>query len=756
MIHVDRSRVSAPAVLGSTAAKTACELARKFFDPKFKPSSAKFIQRLQERFEWNWALLREARPALDKLFHSKCAFCESLDSTDNPLDVGHFRPITEVVDSTGEGSAARSSTGYWWLAYEWENLYLICRACSDRSQVSFPIEGRLAAPGTLGAALLDEQPLLLDPCADEPSEYLGFVSNAATGTVVARHGLPSLREARAAATIEYFSLNREPLIALRRNAINVLQSEWNAALGDGKVGPRAKRFPTQLGADRPYLAALREQSARLAAALIGRLSARDAMAATMLLAEVVPGMAGLARPVPATPAPQAAPEPPRSTRRGKRRRRMPSAHGWYLRRVEIANFKAISRLALDIPRVTGGESDRKIGWKVLLGENGTGKSSVLQAIVLAFMGERFVRSEGIAPRSLLRRQGNGKIASAGFVKLFWVDLAAPTVMRFRRGKIVFEGQSPPSSLVLRAYGATRHLPRGRHKATAEAHPKDVENLFDPFRPVCDADTWLRQRRGAKAFGSAALSLKDLLGMSSRTRVSRRGGRVWLRIGGVDVTLDEMSAGYQSVVVLAVDIIAAVYGQTHDLRYASGIVLIDELDAHLHPRWKMQIVPSLRRTFPGLQFIATTHEPLCLRGLRSGEIAVMHRENRVVKVVTELPSPEGLRVDQLLTSPLFGLHSTVDPDADRDFQRYYQLLAKASLTENESGERDALSKRLTEAGILGMPVVGPTRRDQLIYEAVDQYLAREPLMSVNERMTFKDETKKKVADIWRDVLSTTTA
>ena len=230
----------------------------------------------------------------------------------------------------------------------------------------------------------------------------------------------------------------------------------------------------------------------------------------------------------------------------------------------------------------------------------------------------------------------------------------------------------------------------------------------------------------------------------------------LRLSGVDVTLDELSAGYQSVVVLAVDIMAGVFGQARDLRFASGIVLIDELDAHLHPRWKMQIVSSLRRTFPGLQFIATTHEPLCLRGLKTGEIAVMRRENRTVKVIGDVPSPEGLRVDQLLTSPLFGLHSTVDPAADRDFQRYYQLLGKTVLTNEEERERQELSRRLTEAGILGTPVVGHTRRDQLIYDAVDRYLAKEPLLSADERTQFREETKQKVASIWQDVLASVVA
>ncbi len=752
MIHVDRGRVEVPPALQSPAVERERHRAAEFFSPSAKPASQKF----QERYEVNWTLLRETRSALEKLFQGKCAFCESPNSTVNPLDVGHFRPITEIMETLPNASVSSSSRpAYWWLAYEWENLYLICRACAERSRLTFPVAGKRATPGTRGAGLQSEQPLLLDPCIDQPEEYLTFTRGGTPGLVVDR-GQPPSGAFRGQVTIETFDLNREELIHQRAAAMKALELAWARARQGGFKGLGAKSLRDALAPDRSYLGCLRELTLTRVRELAeaGRLQSPNRL--VTLLSPVLPEIRDVAVSPVVEPGPVAsgtrAPVPPEPRRpRRPRAAKPPATHGWYLRRVEIRNFKAIARLELDIPRGASSEKGWQTGWKVLLGENGTGKSTVLQAIVLAFMGERFLRSESIAPRTLLRRQGNGKVSASGFVKLFWVDRTAPTVMRFTRARCSFEGEAAPRELVLRAYGATRHLPRGRHKATAEARPKDVENLFDPFQPVCDAEGWLRGLKGTKAFGSAALSLKDLLGLTPRTRLSRQGGKVRVRLGGVDVTLDELSAGYQSVVVLATDIMAGVHGQAHDLRFATGIVLIDELDAHLHPRWKMQIVASLRRTFPGLQFIATTHEPLCLRGLKSGEIVVMRREGKRVQVISEVPSPEGLRVDQLLTSPLFGLHSTIDPTADRQFQRYYQLLGNPSLTAGEEEERRELSERLTEAGILGTPVVGQTRRSQLIYDAVDQYLAKEPILSLDDRKQFREETKQKVADIWKDVL-----
>jgi len=139
MIHVDRSRVPIPPLLASATVAGERAQAATFFASNPGTATLKSGQRFQERYEWNWPLLQEVRPALVDLFQNKCAFCESFEGKRNPLEVGHFRPVTEIVEESTPGaksastSAARSSVGYWWLAYDWENLYLMCRACSERS-----------------------------------------------------------------------------------------------------------------------------------------------------------------------------------------------------------------------------------------------------------------------------------------------------------------------------------------------------------------------------------------------------------------------------------------------------------------------------------------------------------------------------------------------------------------------------------------------------------------------------------------------
>ncbi len=89
------------------------------------------------------------------------------------------------------------------------------------------------------------------------------------------------------------------------------------------------------------------------------------------------------------------------------------------------------------------------------------------------------------------------------------------------------------------------------------------------------------------------------------------------------TFDELSDGYRNVVAIAADLAikaAMLNPQLAEkaLEFTPGVVLIDELDLHLHPKWQRRIIEDLRRTFPKVQFICTTHSPFLIQSLRSGE------------------------------------------------------------------------------------------------------------------------------------------
>ena len=142
----------------------------------------------------------------------------------------------------------------------------------------------------------------------------------------------------------------------------------------------------------------------------------------------------------------------------------------------------------------------------------------------------------------------------------------------------------------------------------------MRNLFDPFSPIGNATEWLLGLDD-RTFEAVARALKGLLGLETGDRLmrNRRARRVDVEAFGLRVPLEDLSDGYQSVVALATDLMISLLARWPSVDVAEGTVLIDELGAHLHPRWRMRIVPSLREVFPRVQFLSSTPDPLCLRG-----------------------------------------------------------------------------------------------------------------------------------------------
>lgn len=454
-------------------------------------------------------------------------------------------------------------------------------------------------------------------------------------------------------------------------------------------------------------------------------------------------------------------------------------------RIEIENFKAIERLELDLSTepVTlrapfdpaggpGDEIPEAVRWTTFLGENGSGKSCCLQAIGLALAADRldellaYLRAQpdgfswsdtlrrGTQTGSILLRMTGGSILDLRFDANghWWSDGGGAHI------------PSPPRmAAYIRGYGATRLLDGGPIDAASE-HVR-LANLFDPHADVLDAQAWLLGLEEGD-FNVAALTLSGFLDDDRAAALraedpdapplmTREDGEIL--VGGDP--LSYLSDGYRAVITLVCDIMAGLGAGLSDLRNATGIVLIDELGSHLHPRWKMEITARLRRELPNVQFFVSTHEPLCLRGLFGGEV-IRVRKTRPERVGDGPPqpgavslerverSPSDYRVDQLLTSEFFGLDTTIDPDLDRRFQAYYRLLAMTPEERAEKGLEGRMLELKTDIQSRTQPVLGFTRRDQLVYEAIDELLAREREMTPEERQAERTATLRRIQEIWK--------
>jgi hypothetical protein len=165
----------------------------------------------------------------------------------------------------------------------------------------------------------------------------------------------------------------------------------------------------------------------------------------------------------------------------------------------------------------------------------------------------------------------------------------------------------------------------------------------------------------------------------------------------------------------------------------GVVLIDEVDAHLHPRWQRQIGFRLTQAFPMLQFIVTSHSPFVAQAANDNGLFVLRQAEGYgfVEAIQPLRSVRGWRVDQVLTDRmLFDMEGTRDEETEQLMERHRQLVAKREWGDLDEAERDTLIKLEQElADVLTAPGESVETRKQ--QEQMRRYV-EETLTTLNER------------------------
>ncbi len=567
---------------------------------------------------------------------------------------------------------------YCWLAYEWRNLYLACPFCNRAKRNLFPMDGSRCDAFAPLKTVYQEKPLLIDPCEDDPEEHFIYRSAGESIEII---GI----DKRGQATIELLSLNRPVLIRARYDVFRVLRSQTSIEQARGDSAPYAG-----------------------------------------MIRHLLPSKTRAVQ------------------KRVSRQKESDTLRNAQIQTIDIKNFRALKSFRFRLEELARAETaDTEPGppWLTLLGENSTGKSTLLHALAVALEGDAGLKKRHWTPEDILHRAGSRR-ATTGHIEVQFTHGDKVRIAFDKKG-VRFEEGKLGARAYMRAYGATR-LPPRRGDSENRKNPGRSwsENLFDPWVALTDPARWFS--RLDKENLAAVRVLGDMLSAAKqKVKVNQISNELHIRLDGTDFSWRELSDGFQSILCLCADLIRGVPG-TQDMREASGIVLLDEIGTHLHPKWKMRIVDSLRNCFPLMQFIITTHEPLCLRGLRQGEIALLTRENGKVTLIDDLPSPENLRIDQLLTSRLFGLESTIDPAIDGKFQRYYKLL--------QTGKTDSTEYHRLRAELSGHGILGYTRRDQLIYDVLDKYLSKEMRVAARDREKLRESTLRRVAAVWTRVES----
>lgn len=541
-------------------------------------------------------------------FNNRCAYCETVLDT---AYIENFMPKSLFPD----------------IAYEWENLLPVCPTCSHSKRDLFPVDE------TNGVSLL------LNPRIDEPEKHLQFVDN---GEV-----LP--KSVRGEATIETLNLNREVLIKRRLEYFNHLKNANEVLFGNtnwiefcGIVSNVAIR--------RSFIF----NKFSITALLSLPLSKRSDMFEFLHLNSKMD------------------------------KNEFKDIYDCYRLKeenliIEKEDYNIVSQYiqSFKVDNISGLNFEYKFDFSaktpflMILGENGTGKTSLLQTMVIS--ATRNVSK----PKGFAKRFENGHL-TVTYGKLG--DIETLHKIDFNKGSRVL---NLSNDIPIAAYGATRLIDNENRKKNI-LRTQNVSNIFPIsnnlyFLPKL-AD-WAKEE-DIKLIQEALVEILPVETDESVYLMYMEEEKDFL------VTFDtknyyqfgELSSGYKTIVGLVVDIMRFLLSQPNNSgRFTPAIIFVDEIDVHLHPSWKIRVVDLFRKTFPHVQFIMTTHDPLCLRGLEPNEIIVFKkvlREGKTFVLTEDVPFQGDLKIDQILLSDLFSLESTLDPRHEEEIKSEYNISTDA--------------------------------------------------------------------------------
>jgi len=395
-----------------------------------------------------------------------------------------------------------------------------------------------------------------------------------------------------------------------------------------------------------------------------------------------------------------------------------------LEQLKIGNFRGFESLTVDFhPEVT-----------VLVGANGSGKTSVLEAIVVllsnALEEEKDpnpefavtdARSSGgrvTLELTLTDRNDTGVIVASHTPRSDTRERSPKWSFDFDRMPHFRNRHHVGDVVSIAVYYDVGRSPRDatpRVRDAAFRTPPDAwKNAWSSAEGFHEFFLWFREREDLEnaeriedldfrdpQLEAVRSAIEALLPGYTRPRVRRPRGTTPLELdrpslivtksGQEDLAFDQLSGGERALVVLAGDIarrLAIANARASDPLTGEGVVLIDEIDLHLHPEWQARVIPALRRTFPNVQLVVTTHSLIVLSYVPS-ECVRLLREFQIV----EPPAPTEGREPNALATEVYGV-SLRPPAIQAEITRISGLIDAESFDEARAG-LETLGEKLGE-------------------------------------------------------------
>ncbi|WP_157307170.1 AAA family ATPase [Chitinophaga tropicalis] len=361
-------------------------------------------------------------------------------------------------------------------------------------------------------------------------------------------------------------------------------------------------------------------------------------------------------------------------------------------------------------------------WTVILGDNGVGKTTLLQAIAslepVENKGTDFARYSfvdyGYSNWTQL-----GQVAFKLEGKFIKPPLADIHLRSYIEREILSSDESSTASsisgdvarsFVVFSYGANRTM--SKTSLANDFIKMNSETLFFENRTLINAEEWLLQLDYAASKDSDVKQLAirkreqvksiliDLLPDIEDIKIldptkDQLKPSVAFKTSFGWLNLDQLSLGYKTMIAWVVDLAARMfikYPDSENPLAEPAIVLVDEIDLHLHPKWQRNIFKYLSDRFPAAQFIVTAHSPLIVQAAPEDvNLVVLQKKGDTVVIDQEVENVRRWRIDQILTSDLFGIDSARDTETAELLKERTVLLQRSPLSEKEKARLEELNE-----------------------------------------------------------------
>ncbi len=358
----------------------------------------------------------------------------------------------------------------------------------------------------------------------------------------------------------------------------------------------------------------------------------------------------------------------------------------FLKEIELTNFKCHENLRLNFENqnvVSNGNSNGKNSplrkTTFLLGENGTGKSALLKAIALVTCGSSVLgnllretddwikngKKYCEISATLLTAKGDQREIKLRIEKGFQLrDIVAKNTESLELIDNAINHADRNYFVV--AYGASRRLNRDFQFSSNQSEfslprAQNIQSLFNPDSSLISLSSWaidLDYSSEGDGLETVKNALDTFLVDNVKFKsIDKKKKQLIFSTPDGNIPLNQLSDGYQNVAAWVGDLMYRInenFKNFKDPLSARGLLLIDEIDLHLHPKWQRQLHTFLKTKLPNFQIIATTHSPLTAQQAEENELYALRREAKKVELIPFVGKPNEMLLHQILMSPVFGL------------------------------------------------------------------------------------------------------